>query len=188
MSRGWRIFFGVLGSVLGIPTAILALIQLWSWFAPNTARLSVLVKTGEVQIPSAYREYLRAIDASYPDPNRKGLIWIHDAAAAALKQQNSRPLIGLESYLEAMRAFAESAPIFRFTDPQAVTVKIVNIGGRVAKNVKVSFSDEGFVEITKDGTAVKAAQFKGWIELGANHPVSLSLSSGPAEVPLKAFM
>jgi hypothetical protein len=153
-------------------TAILAVIALWSWFAPNTARLRVLVKTGEVQIPSAYREYLHATDASYPDPNRKALIWIHDTAAAALKQQNSPPLLGLERHLEAMRAFAESAPVFRFTDPQAVTVKIVNVGGKVAKNVKVSFSDEGFVEITKDGTLVNAARHKGWIDLGALEPSS----------------
>src|SRR6266487_2336198 len=124
MTRFLRIFAEVLG-------VILALIYLWSWFAPNTARLRVLVKSEDVQIPSMYREYLHAIDASYPDPNRKALIWIHDAAAAALKQENTTLFLGLESHLEAMRAFAESTPIFRFTDPHVITIKIVNVGWKV---------------------------------------------------------
>jgi hypothetical protein len=158
-----------LGVFATILASILALIQIWNWLAPNPARLRVLVKQDEVQIPSAYREYLHSLDSSYQ--GRKPLIEIHDTTATALK--NSSSLIYLREDLAAMRAFAESAPIiFRFGDPHVITVKIVNVGWKVANDVKVLFANEGFVEISKDGTAVNAAQNKGWIDLGALEPSS----------------
>jgi hypothetical protein len=158
-----------LGIFATILASILALIQIWNWLAPNPARLRVLVKQDEVQIPSAYREYLHSLDSSYQ--GRKPLVEIHDTTAAALK--NSSSLIYLKDDLAAMRAFAESVPmIFRFSDPHVITVKIVNVGWKIANDVKVLFTNEGFVEITKDGTAVNAAQNKGWIDLGALEPSS----------------
>jgi hypothetical protein len=108
------------------------------------------VKRDKVEIPSGYRYYLRAADS----PNgRKEPIYIHHAAATVLKPQGSSG-----DTLAALRAFADSAPIFTFTDPQVITVKIVNVGTKTANNVKVFFPNEGFVEVTKDDASVIAEQ------------------------------
>jgi hypothetical protein len=154
MSKG-----GIIVIIIAIPASILALIQIWTWIAPNTARLKVLLKQDEVQIPAAYREYLRSVDR-----DRDGFVRVHDAAAAAASQQKNS-LVGLpfQRPLEAMQAFKETAPIFGLTEPRIVTVKIVNVGRKPANDVKVFFPGEGFVEVTKDGSAVTSEHNKGWI-------------------------
>jgi len=140
MSKG-----GIIATLIAIPASIVALIQISNWIAPNMAKLNALVKRDKVEIPSTYREYLRAVDL----PNgRKELITIHDTADAVLKVQGSS-----QSTLSALGAFANSIPIFTFIDPQVMTVKIVNIGGKIANNVKVFLPNEGFLEVTKDGEA-----------------------------------
>ncbi len=166
MSRRWRGFWVVLGVLLGIPAAAAAVLYVYSWFAPDTAKLRVFVKKAQLQIPSAYREYLHAVDAS----PRKTLVEIADAAAPTLHDNRS---FESERELTPMRAFAESSPIiFRFHDPDIFTVKIANVGQRIANNVKVFLPSEGFVEVTKDSAVVDSAQHKGWVELGALEPGS----------------
>jgi hypothetical protein len=164
MRRQWRI----LSRVLQIAIGIVAVIQLAQWFAPNPVRLRVLVKEDEVQIPSAYREYLHALDR-----NRDALGRVHDAAAAAAKQEKSAfSLMPLENQLAAILGFSGSVPIFSSIDPHVIAVKIVNLGWKPATNVKVFFPNEGFVEIAKDGVMVSSAQKKGWIDLGVLEPSS----------------
>ncbi len=160
MSKG-----GIIATVIAIPASIVALIQISNWIAPNTAKLNAFVKRDKVEIPSTYREYLRAVDL----PNgRKELITIHDAAAAVLKVQGSS-----QSTLAALGAFANSIPIFTFTDPQVITVKIVNIGGKIANNIKVFLPNDGFLEVTKDGAPIISEQEKkGWIDLLTLEPSS----------------
>jgi hypothetical protein len=165
MSTRSRNFWVVVGVVLAIPAAAAGVLYIYSWFAPDTAKLKVFVKKAELQIPSAYREYLHGVD-----PSRKALVEIANAAATALQNKSS---FGADRDLAAMRAFAESSPvIFRFQDPKVITVKIVNISRKLANNVKVFFPAEGFVEIAKDDAPFNAVQGKGWIELGVLEPGS----------------
>ena len=135
----------ILKRVLEIAVGLVALIALWQWLAPSPVRLSVLVKQDEVQIPSAYREYLQSIDG-----DRDGLGKVHDAATAASKPNDS-PFRSypLDRLLTAIRGFNSSVPIFRYPDPRVIVVKIVNDGRKTADYVKVFFRDSGFVEITK---------------------------------------
>ncbi len=164
MRQFWRLVFRVLEIAVGI----VAVIQLGRWLVPNPVRLRVLVRQDEVRLPSAYREYLHTVDW-----DRNALGTVHDAAAAAAKQEKS-PYSGmvLEKELGAIRGFSGSVPIFRSIDPHVITVKIANLGWKPATNVKVFFPNEGFVEITKDDAMVSSAQKKGWIDLGVLEPSS----------------
>lgn len=166
MTKRRRNFWVALGVLLGAPSAFAAVLYVYSFFAPDTAKLRVFTKLDKLQIPSAYSEYLHAVDAM----PRKALVEIADAAAPALKNTRS---FEVERDLAAMRSFAEASPIiFRYNDPRVITVKIENVSRKTANNVKVFFSSEGFVQIAKDDAPVDAGQRKGWVQLGVLEPSS----------------
>ena len=80
MTKLWR----VLKKPGEVAVWIVAIIAVVHWLSPNPVRLKVLVKQGEIEIPSQYREYLKTVDR-----DRDGLGYLHDAATAAAKQEKS---------------------------------------------------------------------------------------------------
>jgi hypothetical protein len=81
MSKRSRNFWTVVGILLGTPAAVAAVLYVYSFFAPDSAKLRVLARQDKLQIPSAYSEFLHAVDAM----PRKALIEIADASAPVLK-------------------------------------------------------------------------------------------------------
>jgi hypothetical protein len=81
-----------------------------------------------------------------------------------------------EETVNELKKFAATPAIFEpVADPELFSVKVQNVGGKSANNVKVFFPVHGFAEIAKDGTALRTESTEGWIEIKTLEPATQCL-------------
>jgi hypothetical protein len=152
--------------VVGVPTGFLACLQVWSSMSVNKPKLVVFQRTDDIELPVSYKNLLQDLDFS----SRKNIAALSEVAASAAR--TNQDSFYLYSLAESLKTFSSSVPIGASVHLEAITIKVSNVGGVTANNVKVIFPTQGFVEIRKDGSALRGENTDGMVELYSLEPSS----------------
>lgn len=156
----WGIIAGIF---VAIPTAFLAIVQVWNLIGSARPNIVGYQQTVPIELPSTYRKFLQTIDRS----QRKDLADLVDAGPPGPEASKIR----FGASLETLKEFSSSIPVLGSISETTI-VKVANTGGKSAGDVKVIFPSAGYVEIQKDGAALRNEETAGSVELHTLEPSS----------------
>src|ERR1700730_4611640 len=159
MTSTVRLILAVLWIVVLIPTAILAGLQIHSWFVRS--ELVAFEKQDQIELPTPYLDFLKRVDY----PSRSELNKIYAASSKGIDPPTVETL-------DSLRKLCDSAEIFGLADTAVASVKLRNNGHKSAANVKVFFPVRAVVEIRKDGTPTRNETTEGWVQITTLEPAT----------------